>query len=193
MSRKRRPKPLPSLDEQLRVHDADAPPGPTAYDGDLQAPSSERVAWVRRWVELADAILKRDGKRLADPGVDASGRYGISPYAAQGNTIEDAPRELKGSKDAGFPKRITTQRQIDRYPTLPGLANDRQWKAGDQLWQIWFESGKGPRSVAGYSQTFVVSAIPRPLSSDDLARLRSGKLRWWRSEYAMRASFTSWL
>jgi hypothetical protein len=150
--KKPKPPPLPTLDEQLRAHDAAEPVGIDT----TKRPDGERMEWARKRLDLTDAIRRRDSKRLADPGREGS-NFGVSPYAERGHVVENAPQELRISKDSAYPKRITTQRVIDRYLKYK-LIDQRQWKAADRLWQIWFNTGKGSRLAAGYSPMFVDSA-----------------------------------
>jgi hypothetical protein len=71
--------------------------------------------------------------RLVDPGPDEGGRFSPSPYLLQhGHSVEVAPQELRITKDSSFPKRITTQRMIDRY-RVHGHITLVQWKAADIL------------------------------------------------------------
>lgn len=165
------PKPLPpSLDEQLRRHEADAPAGPTwspLHDNRLEDPSPERVAWVRKRQELVDAIRKRDGRRLADPGRDASGNFGPSPYAERGHRVEAAPREMRDRPDSQFPKRISTQRVVDRLLDR-GVISALEWRAAKALWEAYCGAGEAARLVAAYSPISVHST-PDP---DGLACMR---------------------
>ena len=140
-----------SLEEQLRELDENAPPGPVVFDGKLLPPSSDRMAWVRRRQEIVTRLRRREAKRMGDPGPDPSGNYSPSPYAARDHVVEVAPKELKASADSiNFPKRITTQRMIDRYKAQ-GLLTARQWRAADRLWRIWRQTGRDPNMIANYS------------------------------------------
>ena len=95
------------------------------------------------------AFDKRKAK-LADPGPDASGRFGVSPWHVQhGHVVEDAPRELRATPDSTFPKRVATQRVIDRYKAH-GHITASEWKAADAVWRFWCDSGLNARMTAGY-------------------------------------------
>jgi len=116
-----------------------------------------QLDWDRRQRDLQAAITYRDAKRMRDPGADVSGNFDISPYAvAKGHQVETAPKSLGKDlpKDSAFPRRITTQRMIDRYKAQ-GLLTKRQWRAGDRLWRIWRETGRDPSMIAGYSPDHV--------------------------------------
>jgi hypothetical protein len=140
-----------SLDEQLRELDENAPPGPLWCFDKLMPPSAERIEYVRKRQEIVDRLRRREGKRLADPGPDEGGRLAPSPYALQhGHLVEDAPKELRSSPDSSFPKRITTQRMIDRYKAM-GVLTARQWRAADRLWRMWRDTGRDPTLTASYS------------------------------------------
>lgn len=96
---------------------------------------------------------KGKGLRLVDPGPDEGGRYSPSPYALQhGHMVETAPKSLGSElpKDSAFPKRIATQRMIDRY-FRAGHIEARQWKAADALWQLWCAAGLEASVVSRYS------------------------------------------
>ena len=166
------PKPLPpSLEEQLRRHDANAPKGPTmmSFANRLEyvAPSPERVAWAKKRGEIVDAMHKRDGNRLRDPGRDASGNFSPSPYAERGHRIETAPREMRDRPDSQFPKRISTQRVIDRLLDR-GVISALEWRAAKALWEAYCGAGEAARLVAAYSPISVHST-PDP---DGLACMR---------------------
>lgn len=157
MGRKRKP-PLLSLEEQLRAHDRDAPPGPTYHVGYFDDPkemhlddiSAERMQWARKRVALVEAIRKRDAKKLRDPGHDASGNFSPSPYAARGHKVDVAPKELRSNPDSEqFPKRITTQRMIDRY-RAQGHIDAKEWIAADHLHRLWHTAGWDPRMTSPY-------------------------------------------
>lgn len=92
----------------------------------------------------------KERARLIDPGPDASGRYAPSPYALQhGHQVETAPKELRSTPDSSFPKRIITQRIVDRYRTH-GHISEREWKAANAIWKFWCEAGLEARLSAGY-------------------------------------------
>ena len=96
--------------------------------------------------------------RLVDPGPDEGGRWSPSPYRLQhGHEVEVAPQQLRTSKDSSFPKRIATQRMIDRYHRHQ-LITHAQWKAADTLWQLWDAAGFNPRIIGGYAEYVSKSA-----------------------------------
>ena len=97
--------------------------------------------------------------RLRDPGPDEGGRFSPSPYALQhGHVVEVAPQELRITKDSSFPKRITTQRIIDRY-RVHGHIDVREWQAANALWRLWCEAGREAKVASGYDPV-VVSSSP---------------------------------
>lgn len=152
-----------SLEEQLRELDANEVPGDPVRildsDGDFKQPNPERVEWARKRAEIVARLRRREAKRMADPGKDASGNFGPSPYAVVGHVVDVAPKDLGAElpKDSAFPKRITTQRMIDRYKAQ-GLLTARQWKAGDRLWRIWRDSGRDPNIIGNYSPDVIRGA-----------------------------------
>lgn len=157
---KKQPKRLLTLEEQLAEHDRQEPPGPvvSTVDFKLNAPSSERVAWVKRRLELVDAIRRRDSKRLDDPG-RVAGKFGPSPMAQRGHKVEVAPKKLDKAlpKDSDFPKRVTTQRVIDRLKAR-GTISDIEWKAAEKLWEWWSQAAATERLIASYSPATVQTA-----------------------------------
>jgi|SRR5579883_2500340 len=151
-----------SLEEQIAELDENAPPGPKMWNSarglELEAPSAERMEYLRKRLELTDAKRQRDAKRLADPGPDEGGRYSPSPYAVQhGHRVEVAPQKLRITKESGFPKRITPQRMIDRYYT-GGHIEPKEWRAANRLWQLWCEAGLNPKMIGSYSPVVVQSS-----------------------------------
>lgn len=91
------------------------------------------------------------GARLYDPGPDEGGRYSPSPFMLQhGHVVEVAPRSLRSSPDSSFPKRIATQRMIDRY-RVHGFITPAQWAAASRLWELFHGAGWNPRITSGYS------------------------------------------
>lgn len=99
--------------------------------------------------------LERVGERLRDPGPDEGGRYSPSPLMLQhGHVVEVAPKELRSTPDSSFPKRIATQRMIDRY-RVQGIITMAQWKAANRLWTIWRATGLDPKMCANYSPDIV--------------------------------------
>lgn len=172
MARKNKPKPRElSLEEQLRVLDDNAPPGPLMFDGpsglELATPSAERMEYVRKRADIVARLRKREAKALADPGRDEGGRMSPSPYALQhGHRVETAPKSLGKElpKDGAFPKRIVTQRVIDRYKAHKHITG-REWLAADRLLQTWHEARVTPTTTALYSPTHgVINKMP---SSDE--------------------------
>lgn len=161
MAKKSNRKPLPTLEQQLAEHDVTAPLALGRYHEGAYAGSDdpERMAWARKRVELVDKIRKRDAKAMRDPGRDASGNYSPSPYAARGHKVEIAPKDLGKElpKDSQFPKRIATQRVIDRY-RAHGHIDEAEWAAADKLWRLWMESGAEFRVTGGYDPIFVQSS-----------------------------------
>ena len=164
--KKSKPAPLPTLEEQLAAHDAVEPPDGIILDRDgaPHAPSAARQTWVRKRLAIVDDIRHRDSKRMRDPGPDEGGRWSAPPYALQhGHAEEVAPKNLGKEipKDlTQHPKRIATQRMIDRYKTQ-GLITARQWRAADRLWRIWRESGRDPSLIGNYSPD-VARGAPDP-------------------------------
>lgn len=110
-----------------------------------------QVEWDRRRSELLDAIKRRDAKRLRDPGKDASGNFDVSPYAARGHQVAVAQKKLGAElpKDGSFPKRIETQRMIDRYKIRSQITL-KQFRAAEFLLEAWQASGLEPSMVANY-------------------------------------------
>lgn len=89
-------------------------------------------------------------ERLRDSGPDASGNFGVNPYAARGHVVETAPKELRSNADSSqFPKRIITQRVIDRY-RAHGHITHAEWQAANALWEIWCASGLEAKVISGY-------------------------------------------
>jgi hypothetical protein len=158
MGRRSKPKPRQlSLEEQLRELDDNQPAGPIMVDGKLEPASSARMTYVHRRQEIVDRLRKREAKRLADPGPDEGGRWAPSPYVLQhGHRAEAAPRELAVTPDSSFPKRISTQRMIDRYRVSSAITV-RQWKAADRFWRDYVKTGLMPNLTASYSPVFVDS------------------------------------
>lgn len=88
--------------------------------------------------------------RLRDGGPDETGRYGVNPYAARGHVVEVAPKELRGSKDSEqFPKRIATQRMIDRYLAHKHIS-EAEFKAANMLWEMWNAAELEAKVTSGY-------------------------------------------
>ncbi len=155
-----------SLEEQLRELDANEVPGDpvrmrdvAGTTGPLIQPSPERVAWVRRRDDIVARLRRREAKRMADPGKDASGNFRPSPHAAAGHIVEVAPKDLGSElpKDSALPERIATQRMIDLYKAQKFLTV-RQWKSADRLWRIWRDSGRDPNLIGNYSPEVIRGA-----------------------------------
>lgn len=95
-------------------------------------------------------LAAKRAERLRNVGPDASGNYGVNPYAARGHVVEIAPKELRDNPNSQqFPKRIVTQRMIDRY-LAHGHITDAEWKAADAMWRAWVDAGLEARVCAGY-------------------------------------------
>lgn len=96
---------------------------------------------------------KAKAMRMVDTGPDEGGRWSPSPWLLQhGHVVETAPKDLGGElpKDSAFPKRIATQRMIDRYRTH-GHITPVQWAAASRLWELFHGAGWNPRITSGYS------------------------------------------
>ena len=113
--------------------------------------------------------------RMVDPGPDASGRYSVSPYHLQhGHTVEDAPRELRTTPDSTYPKRIATQRVIDRY-RAHGFITASEWQAADAVWRYWCDAGLEARLSAGYDPDAIGSGA---VSTDGMVARRIDGALW---------------
>lgn len=107
--------------------------------------------WKSKGTKFARVAAKR-AERLRNTGPDASGNYGVNPYAARGHTVEVAPKELRDNPNSQqFPKRIATQRMIDRY-LAHGHISEKEYAAAVFLWQAWMTSGLEPAIIAGYDR-----------------------------------------
>lgn len=153
-----------SLEEQLREHDANEVRGdPVRFkgiggdEGHLIIPNDLRVEWARKRAEIVARIRKRDSIAMADPGKNASGHFDVPPYVARGHLVDTAPRDLRASPDSQFPKRIATQRVIDRY-RAHGHISEREWKAANFLWSLWCEAGSNARMASAYDPVMVSSS-----------------------------------
>lgn len=149
-----------TLEEQLKA----MPPRPDWPDtaepwmgGDVPRIVAAQIAWDKKREELMAAIRKRDAAKLFDPGPDESGRFSPSPFHTRGHVVEVAPQKLRVSKDSAFPKRIATQRMIDRY-FRAGHIDPKEWKAADSLWQLWCRAGLNTRVTAAYEGFVAVAA-----------------------------------
>lgn len=95
-------------------------------------------------------VAAKRAERLRNIGPDASGNYSPNPYAARGHVVEVAPKELRANPNSTqYPKRIVTQRMIDRY-LAHGHITKEEWIAGDVLWGFWCEAGLLARVSSGY-------------------------------------------
>lgn len=145
-----------SLEEQLRELDENEVPGEPVRIGDfLNQPSAERVAWAAKRAEIVGRLSMRKSKLMRDHP-DEGGRYSPSPYLVQhGHKVEVAPQDLRTTKDSAFPKRILTQRRIDRYLHVDKVINSVQHKAGARMWSLWYATGLEPKMCANYSPDIV--------------------------------------
>lgn len=102
-----------------------------------------------RLTKFARLAAKR-AERLRNVGPDASGNYGVNPYAARGHVVEVAPKELRDNPNSQqFPKRIVTQRIIDRY-LAHGHISHAEHSAADVMWRAWCDAGLEARVCSGY-------------------------------------------
>jgi DNA-directed RNA polymerase specialized sigma24 family protein len=103
-------------------------------------------------------VAARRAERLRNIGPDASGNYGVNPWATRGHTVEVAPKDIDKilPPHSQFPKRIATQRMIDRYAAHGHIAPE-EWRAADLLWQAWFNAGLEARVCAGYDPDAIAS------------------------------------
>jgi hypothetical protein len=162
MAKKPKPPPLPTLEEQLHAHDATEPPGPTVgalHDAMLQVPSPERVVWAKKRLSLAEAIGKRDRGRDADLDKPVGGNFGPTAAAQRLHRVDVAPKSLDKllPKDSQFPKRIVTQRMIDRYLAHRHISQD-EWKAAEMLLQFWMDKEMQAKTTSGYDPVMVQSS-----------------------------------
>lgn len=157
MSRKdRRRKLAQTLEQQLEAKGPRPVLGQTAepwMEGDVAA---AQIQWDRETADLREKIRRRDAKRLRDPGRDVSGNFDVSPYMAREHAVEVAPKSLGKElpTDGSFPRRVTTQRMIDRYKARSQLTLS-QWKAANMLWETWNALGLEHRMAAGYDPVMV--------------------------------------
>lgn len=95
-------------------------------------------------------VAAKRAERLRNVGPDASGNYGVNPYAARGHVVEVAPKELRDNPNSQqFPKLIATQRPLDRYMRRKRISIE-EYRAGEALWQAWCNANLEPRLCAGY-------------------------------------------
>jgi hypothetical protein len=174
----RKPKPPTlTLEQQL----AAMPPRPELDPVEpwMDAAGAEaQIAWDRQRQALLDQIRQRDADavRLVDPGKDASGNWSPSPYAARGNVVRPAPKKLgvEIPKDGSFPKRVETQRMIDRYRIRSQLTLS-QFRAAEFILEAWQSAGLEPKMIAGYDPV----GIPGSSTMDALlAKKGDGLLAW---------------
>jgi hypothetical protein len=155
--RNRQPKVLPTLELQLKNMPARPKLDPREPWMDYYGAQAQ-LEWDRRRRELQEAIKYRDAKRLRDPGPDVSGNYDVSPFMlAKGHKAEVADRELRTGPDTSFPRRIATQRTIDRYRAR-GHIDELEYQAAEMLWRIFVESGASFSVTAGYDPIFIQSS-----------------------------------
>lgn len=95
-------------------------------------------------------LAAKRAERLRNVGPDASGNFGVNPYAARGHIVEVAPKELRDNPNSQqFPKRIVTQRMIDRY-LAHGHISQAEHRAAEAMWHAWVDAGLEARVCAGY-------------------------------------------
>jgi hypothetical protein len=95
-------------------------------------------------------VAAKRAERLRNTGPDASGNFGVNPWSARGHVVEVAPKELRDNPNSQqFPKRIATQRMIDRY-FAHGHISQAEHRAADAMWQAWVNAGLEARVCAGY-------------------------------------------
>ncbi|KAF0097834.1 MAG: hypothetical protein FD144_4783 [Rhodospirillaceae bacterium] len=178
MGKKSRKKPPPlTLEQQLAV----MPPRPELDPVEPwmdAAGAAAQIAWDRQRQALLDQIRKRDADtvRLVDPGRDASGNFMPSPYTARGHVIRPAPKKLgiEIPKDSSFPKRIETQRMIDRY-RIRSQITPGQFRAAEFLLSVWQAAGLEAKMTAGYDPV----GIPGSSTTDTLIEKRvDGTMAW---------------
>lgn len=101
--------------------------------------------------------VRAKGGRMVDPGPDASGRYAPSPWHMQhGHLAETAPRDLRSTPDSSFPKRIVTQRVLDRYKAHKHITA-KEWQAGNALWELWNGALLDAKVTSGYEPVIMSS------------------------------------
>lgn len=132
--------------------------------------------WKTKATKSARVAAKR-AERLRNIGPDASGNYGVNPYAARGHLVEVAPKELRDNPNSQqFPKRIVTQRTIDRY-LAHGHISAQEWKAAETLLRFWHEAGLHAKVTSGYDPVMVQSS---PNMDARLAKYLDGALGYTR-------------
>jgi hypothetical protein len=116
-------------------------------------------------------------ERLRDGGPDPSGNYDVNPYAARGHVVEVAPKELRSNPNSQqFPKRIATQRVIDRYRAHNHIT-DREWRAANELWEFHCEAGRIASMASSYDPVMVQAS---PGNDGRLASYLDAALRFTR-------------
>lgn len=144
-----------------------------------RAGAEAQITWDRKRQGLLDQIRKRDADaaRLVDPGKNIfSGKFDVSPYAARGHQIGVAPKKLGAElpKDGSFPKRIETQRMIDRYKIRSQITL-AQFRAAEFLLEAWQSAGLESKLVAGYDPV----GVPASSTTDALiAKKVDGVVAW---------------
>jgi hypothetical protein len=158
--RKPKPPPPPTLEQQLAAMPARPELDPAEPWMDA-AGSAAQIAWDRKRQDLLDRIRHRDADaaRIVDPGKNLAGHFDVSPYAARGHDVGVAPKKLGAEipKDGSFPRRIETQRMIDRYKVRSQITF-RQFRAAEFLLEAWQTSGLEPKMVAAYDPVNVRSS-----------------------------------
>jgi hypothetical protein len=151
MGKRKTPKRMLTLEEQLAAMPLRPVAGLTAEPWMEADVVKAQLDWDRRHKALKDAIRARDAKKYRETGRDPAGNFGPSPYAARGHQVEVAPKDLGKELPAQsqFPKRIATQRVIDRY-RAHGHITTKEWLAGDRLWQLWHAAGWNPAVTSAY-------------------------------------------
>jgi DNA-directed RNA polymerase specialized sigma24 family protein len=104
----------------------------------------------RRAEKRFKARAEKRAAELRNCGPDETGNYGVNPYAARGHVVEVAPKELRSNPNSSqFPKRIVTQRVIDRYRAR-GHITHAEWQAANALWELWCHAGLEAKVTSGY-------------------------------------------
>jgi hypothetical protein len=136
--------------------------------------ASAQFAWDRERARLSAEIRARDAVAVVDPGRDVTGNYNVSPFISRYHKVENAPQDLAKSPDSKFPKRIATQRMIDRYKVRSQITIP-QWRAANALWEHWNDLGLEHRMTSGYEPS---SGSGAP-SKDGLIARRVDATAWW--------------
>lgn len=155
--RNRTPKRMLTLEEQLEAwgeYPLATGPYDAVLDGELQR---GRLAWYDGTRDLRRRIRARDAKseRIVDPGRDASGNFGPSPFHVRKIDVQSAPKDIGKElpRDSQYPKRAT-ERALDWYRAHKHIT-DAEWKAGNALWEFHCEAGRVARTTAGYDPVVV--------------------------------------